>query len=90
MVIVVDGASGIRSSHVVAICISCSLCKGMLSFNMELFSLYSALLGKAPYWLFKGIKIILLNVRCPCRSMACISVGCHLAGVFEAGASPCW
>ena len=51
MVIVVDGASGIRSSHVVANCISCSLCKGMLSFNMELFSLYSALLGKAPYWL---------------------------------------
>lgn len=51
MVIVVDGASGIRSSHVVANCISCSLCKGMLSFNIELFSFYSALLGKAPYWL---------------------------------------
>ena len=48
MVIVVDGASGIRSSHVVANCISCSLCKGMLSFNIELFSFYSALLGKAP------------------------------------------
>ena len=54
MVIVVDGASGIRSSHVVAKCISGSLCKGMLSFNMELFSFYSALLVILHH--FTGLK----------------------------------